>query len=207
MIRTFIALLGLLALNACSLLPTDTGVPSRSVTLGDGLVTATTPDGYCVDDIASQPTRDFAVLLPCAVLGIGQTRPDVVGFATIQVGPTDSGVIVDDVSALRDYLATDDGVRLLSRNSDESDIEILSSQAFDSQVMIYFADAGPPPLAGLQGDEWRAFTAVNGRLVTIGVRGLDVAPLTEGPGATLLKVVLAGVKAVVIPSEEPTPET
>ena len=77
-----------------------------------------------------------------------------------------------------------------------SDIDILSTQAFNGQVMVHFSDAGRPPVPGLQQDEWRAFTDVNGRLVTIAVRGLAAAPLRDGPGAGLLKLIVAGVQAV-----------
>ena len=196
------ALLGMLAISACM----PAGTATRSVSLGDGAVIATTPEGYCVDDVASKPARDFAILAPCATLGAEAAVPDVIGVATVQVGPADSGSIATDELSLRDYLITDDGARLLSQSGDAADVDILSSQAFNSQVMIHFKDAGPPPVSGLQGEEWRAFTNINGRLVTIGVRGLAIAPLTEGPGATLLKLVLAGVKAATTSAEDAPPD-
>jgi len=107
--------------------------------------------------------------------------------------PAASGSVDGAEGALRDYLITDDGAGLLSQTGNADDIEILSSQAFDGRVMIHFTDAGAPPVAGLQTEEWRAFTDVNGRLVTIAVRGLAAAPLQDGPGASLLKLILAGV--------------
>jgi hypothetical protein len=209
MIRVFAALIGVLGLNACTLLPSFSAQidePTRSVTLGEGQVIATSPDGYCVDDIASQPDRDFAILAPCATMGADAGTPAVIGFATVQVGPSESGSITEDELALRNYLITDAGAGLLSQTGDGDDVDVLSSQAFDSQVMIHFTDAGPPPMAGLQGEEWRAFTNINGRLVTIGVRGLAIAPLQEGPGATLLKLILAGVQAAVLDDEDVTPD-
>lgn len=202
MIRFFVTLCGVLAAAACT--PVETA--TRSVALGQGAVVATSPAGYCVDDQASQTARDFAIMAPCATLGAGEAMPDVIGIATVQVGPAESGDVAADEIALRDYLITDDGAQLLSQSGDAADVDILSSQAFDSQVMIHFADAGPPPLDGLQREEWRAFTNINGRLVTIGVRGLAAAPLTEGPGATLLKLMLAGVEAAASAAEDAEPE-
>lgn len=208
MIRIFVALIGTLAMTACFPidLPGTTPPTTRSVSLGDGQIIAETPIGYCVDQVSSQPAQDFAIVAPCATLGADSVAPDVVGFATVQVGPAESGSVAADELALRDYLITDDGARLLSQTGEAETVDILSSQAFDSQVMIHFADTAPPPLAGLQREEWRAFTTINGRLVTIGVRGLAAAPLSEGPGATLLKLILAGVQAVALETEDASPD-
>ena len=203
MIRVFVALIGVLTISACTPMIDP---PSRSVTLAQGEVIATSPAGYCVDDIGSHPERDFAILAPCATLGANSAAPNLIGFATVQVGPADSGRIAVDELALRDYLITKDGARLLSQTGDAEAVDILSAQAFNSRVMIHFTDAGPPPMAGLQNEEWRAFTNVNGRLVTIGVRGLAMAPLREGPGATLLKLVLAGIQATVTDEDPDTPD-
>ena len=189
--RTAVALIGVLVVAAC----TPIGAPARSIALGQGDVIATSPAGYCVDRVSSQPANDFAVLAPCATLGAESAVPRIVGVATVQVGPPESGTVVSDEIALRDFLITREGASLLSQSGNAAAITILSSQAFNSQVMIYFSDAGPPPLAGLQREEWRAFTNVSGRLVSIGVRGLAAAPLKDGPGATLLKRMVAGVTA------------
>lgn len=189
--RTAVALVGVLVITAC----TPFGTPARSVALGQGDVIATSPAGYCVDRVSSQPANDFAVLAPCATLGAQGAAPSIVGVATVQVGPPESGTVVSDEIALRDFLITPEGARLLSQSGNAAAINILSSQAFNSQVMIYFSDDGPPPVAGLQREEWRAFTNVSGRLVSIGVRGLAAAPLKDGPGATLLKMMVAGVTA------------
>ena len=199
MLRVMGALFGVLAVTAC----TPLGTPTRSVTLGQSDVVAATPAGYCIDGASSQISRDFAIVAPCATLDASLPGPDLVGFATIQVGPAGSGSIVADEVALRDYLITQDGARLLSQTGNAGDIDILSTQAFNSQVMIHFTDAGQPPLPGLQRQEWRAFKDVNGRLVTIGVRGLAAAPLQEGPGATLLKLMVAGVQPANTVSEDP----
>jgi len=163
--------------------------------LGSGDVIAASPDGYCVDMTTSRPQDDFALLAPCSTLGAAGETPDVIGVVTVQVGPVESGLIAEDEIALRDFLITDSGTELLSRTGNAKDIEVLSTQAFSNQVMVHFTDQGAPPLTGLQREEWRAFRNINGRLVTIAVRGLAAAPLQDGPGATLLKQILSGVQA------------
>ncbi len=177
-----------------------------SMALLEGGVVATSPEGYCVDDETSKPAQGFALLAPCATLGAIAPAPSVVGVATVQVGPPDSGAVAGAEATLRDYLITEGGAGLLSTTGNGQDIEILSTQAFDGRVMVHFSDAGAPPMAGLQGEEWRAFTDVNGRLVTIAVRGLAVAPLQDGPGAGLLKLILAGVQAAAETVVEAVPE-
>ncbi len=204
MIRATVALLGVLAITGCT---PATISPSRSVSLAQGEIVATSPVGYCIDDVASQPARDFVILAPCVTLGGGDAIPRVIGFATVQVGPADSGAILADELALRDYLISDAGTALLSQEGDAERVDVLSTQAFNGQVMIHFIDTGAPPSAGLQNEEWRAFTTIGGRLVTIGVRGLGAAPLADGPGATLLKRVLAGIKAVPIVEVAAPPAT
>ena len=190
MIRAIKALLGMLAVAAC----TPAVQATRSVSLEQGAVVATAPAGYCMDGRASSVANDFALIAPCVTLGLDMPAPEIVGLATIQVGPPESGLIAVDELALRDFLITDAGARLLTQANGPSAINVLSTQAFDDQVMIHFTDQGPPPVDGLQQEEWRAFANVNGRLVTIGVRGLAAAPLPDGPGATLLKQVLAGIE-------------
>jgi hypothetical protein len=205
MIRTFAWIAGAVAIAACAPV-----APAKSVVLSGGDVVATTPPGYCVDAQTSQPANGFAVLAPCATLGSADVPPAVVGVATVQVGPPDSGTVTGAEIALRDFLITDAGNALLSTAGDGEDITVLSTQAFDSRVMVHFTDEGAAPIAGLQSEEWRAFTDVNGRLVTIAVRGLAVAPLQDGPGAALLKLILAGLKAATNTiAQEPaaTPET
>lgn len=190
MIRAKSALLALSALSACMLT-----APDRAATFASGAIVLQAPAGYCVDTLASRPADDFAVLAPCATLGVDTPAPDIVGLVTVLAGGPGSGTIVNDEIALRDFLTTAEGRALLSQSDTANDIRILSTQAFDDQVMVHFTDQGEPPLEGLQNDEWRAFRNIGGRLVTVGVRGLAVAPLQDGPGAGLLKLVLGGLRA------------
>ena len=189
MIRAVVAAFGLSVLSACVMV-----APERSMSFAGGNVLLQAPAGYCVDTVISRPASDFAVLAPCATLGVDTPVPDVVGFVTVKAGEAGSGIIATDEIALRDFLITPQGRALLSTSGEAGNIRVLSTQAFDDQVMVHFSDAGAPPLAGLQQEEWRAFRNVGGHLVTIGVRGLAIAPLQDGPGAGLLKQVVAGVR-------------
>jgi len=188
MLRRLTAFLGCVVLSACMLT-----APERATTFADGAILLQAPAGYCVDTVTSRSASDFAVMAPCATLGLEAPAPQIVGLVTAQAGAPESGTIVTDEIALRDFLITDAGRALLSTTGAASEITVLSTQAFDDQVMVRFRDQGPPPLAGLQNEEWRGFVQVDGRLVTISVRGLAAAPLQDGPGAALLKQVIAGL--------------
>ncbi len=199
MIRTLLGVACAGAIGACTPI-----APVQTIAFAQSEVVATTPPGYCVDGQSSQPGNGFAVLAPCRTLGADVAAPSVIGVATVQVGEADSGSILDEETALRDFLITDAGNALLSSEGESEDVTVLSTQAFNNQVMVHFVDAGLPALSGLQDEEWRAFTQANGRLVTIAVRGLAQAPLEDGPGAGLLKLVVAGVKAAVSSVETET---
>lgn len=182
------ALLALLATTAC--MP---GPPVRSMVLVGGDITATTPVGYCIDPTASRPVDGFAVIAPCATLGSDDASPAVLGVATVQVGPTDSRAVAGAEPALRDLLVSDAGAALLSARGSSDTITVLGSRVDDNIVKVHFTDTAAPPMSGLQAEEWRAFLDMKGRLVTVAVRGLAKAPLTDGTGAWMLDLMIKGL--------------
>lgn len=90
-------------------------------------------------------------------------------------------------------LDTDAGAVLLSPEGDGDNITIIETETDENTVTVHFSDDGTPPIAGLAGEEWRAFTDINGRLVTVAVRGLASAPLPDGTGSWLLNLVVTGL--------------
>ena len=173
-----------------------------------GDITVTTPAGYCLDGAASRPRAGFAVIAPCSTLGTGDAAPAVFGLATVQVGPEDSRSVAGAEAAWRDLLISDSGAALLSAVGRSDTVTVLGSQVQANAVKVHFADTAPPPMAGLQADEWRAFLDLNGRLVTVAVRGLARSPLQDGTGAWLLDTIVNGVRAVAqeVPGGEPIPQ-
>lgn len=178
----------LLALGGCLSNP-----PVQSMALLGGEITVTPPRGYCLDAATSRSGDGFAVMAPCATLGGESAVPSVLGVATVQVGAPGSGAVSGAESNLRDLLVSSEGAALLSTKGSAADIKVLGSQVQNNVVKIHFTDTAPPPLAGLQAEEWRAFTDMNGRLVTVAVRGLENAPLSDGGGAWLLDRMIAGL--------------
>ena len=197
MFRRALALIGITALAACD----PAGVAQPVAMLNGDLVVAP-PAGYCSDPLSSRLRAGFAVFAPCVTLGTEAPLPAVLGVATVQAGAAESAMVTGDETDLRDFLISPQGAGLLGKGGSGSTISVVSSQAFDGRVVVHFRDSGPPPMDGLGQDEWRAFTDVNGRLVTVSVRGLDDAPLTAGRGAALLDLMLQGLGRAV-----PAPES
>ena len=196
--RTGCSVLMLLALSACM-----SGPPVRSVALAGGAVVAQAPDGYCVDPTASRPGDGFAIMAPCATLGHAEAPPPLVGVATVQVGDANSRAVTGAEQDWRRMLESDSGAALLSKNGQGDTVTVLGAQAQPNNVKVYFADTAPRPMPNVQAQEWRAFLDLNGRLVTVGVRGLASAPLTDGTGGWLLDMMVKGLVDMAAP---PGPE-
>lgn len=158
-----------------------------------GAFTAAGPDGYCVDTNASNANAGFALMAPCAVMGVAGQAPRVQAIATLQVGGAGSAIVSHDPAAFVAYLDGPDGANVLSRIGDPATIRSRSVSRDGDQVMVYLIDQAPALTDGMQEAEWRAFVDVAGRLVTIAVRGLEVAPLSEAAGSALLRQAVNAV--------------
>jgi hypothetical protein len=196
MIRRALALIGIAALAACN----PVGV-AQPVALMNGDVVVTPPRGYCADPLSSRLRDGFAVFAPCVTLGTEAPVPSTLGVATVQAGDANSAVVAGTETSLRDFLISPQGAGLLSKGGSGDTISIVSSQALEGRVVVHFRDTGEPPMDGLGPDEWRAFTDVQGRLVTVSVRGLDDAPLSASRGAALLDQVMRGLSADTVVAE------
>lgn len=189
MFRRAIALVGIAALAAC-----DPVAVAQPVALLTGDLVVTPPAGYCADPVSSRLRAGFAVFAPCVTLGTDAPVPSIIGVAIVQAGDTGSAMVTSGETGLRDFLTSPQGAGLLSKGSSAT-ITVISSQTSGGRVTVHFRDTGAPPMDGLGPDEWRAFTDIGGRLVTVSVRGLDDAPLSAARGNALLDQVLRGLSA------------
>ena len=189
MFRRAIALVGIAALAACD----PVGV-AQPVALLTGDLVVTPPAGYCADPVSSRLRAGFAVFAPCVTLGTDAPVPSIIGVAIVQAGDTGSAMVTSVETGLRDFLTSPQGAGLLSKGSGAT-ISVISSQTSGGRVIVHFRDTAAPPMDGLGPDEWRAFTDIGGRLVTVSVRGLDDAPLSAAHGDALLDQVLRGLSA------------
>ncbi|SFR59938.1 hypothetical protein SAMN04488005_3159 [Yoonia tamlensis] len=192
MLRQVACLVGVLAIAACTPVTTQ-----DSMVFTDSNIIAQAPTGYCVDGAASNPETGFAVLALCATLQGGGAIPSTAAVATIQIGAANSGMVAGGETALRDFLESDAGAALLSGSGDSSTISVVDAQSSRGRVTVNFSDSAPHSMPGLQSHEWRAFKDINGRLVTVALRGLATAPLDESTGIWLLNAITTGISPVV----------
>lgn len=176
-------------------LPGGVSDPLPAVVMFSGDIIAVGPTGYCVDPDSSRIKRGFAILAPCATLGVAGAPAVTRAIATLQAGPEGSAIVGADTAAFAAYLQGPDGPLVLSRSGDPDTVSVSEVRRFDSHVAVYLRDKAPAHIEGVQEAEWRAFFDVAGRLITVSVRGLDVAPLSNAAGATLLEQAVRAILA------------
>lgn len=181
--RTVLSLGLMAALGACVALGTG-GVQSLAV--AGGAVTVQGPEGYCVDTRVSRPSRGFAALASCALISDIAVVPGIEGLITVQVGSAGSAIVEGAEQDLARILRSETGAALLASDGAPSSVVMDRVETSAGLVIVHFTDRAPPAIDGLEQLEWRAFLDINGRLVTIGVRGFQRAPLTPAEGLRLL---------------------
>lgn len=169
--------------------------PVKQAALLGGAVGVAGPDGYCVDVADSRLSRGFAILAPCATLGLsGATMVPRAAVITVQAGRAGTAAIAGSEPAFAGLLDTDAGAALLSRSGDASTVGVIATGSSDNQVTVAFDDKEGTPLPGTQSREWRAFMDINGRLVTISARGLEASPFGTETGQQFLETVVVAMK-------------
>ena len=171
--------------------PDATNEGIRTLSLLGGDVRARGPEGYCVDQGASNARRGFAVLAGCALLSEGAAvMPTLDGLITIQFGDEDTASVAGKETAFAQFLETESGRALLASNGDLDNVSEVSTVTGDTGVMARFEDTSGPVFAGTSGPQWRGFLDINGRLTTISVLSFDREALSRGEGERLLTVAM-----------------
>ena len=189
-------------LAACEPIPYLTGPPTNTVRLA-GAVTLTGPSGYCVDPVVTKPRKGFALLAACAAMTADETDiyPDNIALVTVQVGAADSAAVAGQEDAFGAFMETPQGAALLSASAIGGPVLVRLTQTDTNIVAVYTEDVDAPGISGTQKQAWRLFTDVRGRLVTVSVRGLTEAPLTQSASRALLDAVVGAMhQANVMPS-------
>ncbi|MBS1302112.1 dihydroxy-acid dehydratase [Loktanella sp. SALINAS62] len=176
-----------LLLSACEVTGPIGGPGAQATRLAGGIVVAA-PDGYCLDPQVSRPARGFAFLVACGLLdpGVQTPFPDTLAMITVQAGDAGSAIVAGSEPAFRAFLETDQGATLLGVSDIGGPIEVVTTNASDNAVSVYTLDTAPPDIIGTQPESWRLFTDVRGRVVTVTVRGMIDAPLSQFQSRDLL---------------------
>lgn len=183
-------------LAACEPMLNPSGPPPASVRLANA-VNVQGPQGYCVDPVVTKPREGFALLAACAAMTADDSDayPAAIALITVQVGAVDSAVVQGQEDAFSAFMDTPQGAALLSASAIGGPVAVRLTQTDPNAVAVYTEDAGPPGISGTQPQAWRMFTDINGRLVTISVRGLSDVALSQSRSRALLDATLAVLRA------------
>lgn len=176
--------------------------PVATLALQGGAVIAAGPRGYCADTQASKPTAGFAIFASCATFDPEAANAGPVGIATVQVGADGSAAVTDHEADYAAFLEAEGGAAVLSRSGDAATVDVQSTKEESGAVSVRFTDSSPSDVAGEQALQWRAFVDVNGRLVTISVRGLKDAPLARATGSELLRQAIRALRTANVPQDD-----
>lgn len=189
--RLAIALAGLVALSGCQLsLPSPGDTPTREVReigLRGGRVTVAAPEGYCVDTASSNRSQGFALIVPCDRLMKRAGRSDD-AILTAQVGRPGSATVSGAEIDLARLLTEPSGRSILARSGDASRVRNVDASSAPGVVTVWFTDMSDP--LG-HGATHRAFFDIDGRLVTLSVRGLIADGLSQSRSDALLDKLMA----------------
>lgn len=181
--------------------PNDvTGQGIRTLSLLGGDVRARGPNGYCVDQGASNARSGFVVLAGCALMADDVAiMPSLDGLITIQFGDENTASVTGNEAGFATFLNTQTGRSLLSRNGDDTSVSEVSTITDETAVLVRFDDASGPIVRGTSGSQWRGFLDIKGRLATVSVLSFNRAPLSASESERLLVVAMAELAEVNAP--------
>lgn len=181
--------------------PSDaTGEGIRTLALLDGSVRVRGPEGYCIDQSASDARRGFGVMVGCALLSDDAAiMPTLDGLILVQFGAEDTASVTDNEDAFARFLASQSGRAVLAANGDAASVLEVATVVDRSAVLARFEDTTGPAFEGTSGAQWRGFLDVGTRLATVSVLSFDRNPLTRAEGERLLVVALAELAEVNAP--------
>lgn len=181
------------ALAGCAtLLPPQN--PDTDARLLRGAVTVPAPNGFCVDEEASNPSEGFAIMAPCSAVSGAGSAPSNAAIITIQAGVAGTAAVSGAEDALVALLESREGASLLATSDTAGGVVVSSTAQGENDVRVAFEELDAASIAGTTGTVRRAFFDVGIHLVTISVRSLKVAPLSGRAGRSLLIDLVTATK-------------
>lgn len=172
----------------------------RTLSLLDGEARVRGPEGYCVDQRASNARRGFAVLAGCALMSdTAAVMPTLDGLITVQFGAPQTASVTGNERAFAAFLESDAGRSVLAVDGQTQSIAQVATIADRSGVLARFEDVSGPGFEGTKGPQWRGFLDIGGRLVTVSVLSFERNTLSRSEGERLLVVTMAELAEVNAP--------
>lgn len=180
-VALLLAKLGLtgLALAACQVAGGARQAPVLGGTIAMGL-----PAGYCIDRSTSREAENSAVIIMGRCNSAASAVPAIV---TAAIGrPGSAGVMTASPAALAAFFATPEGRATLSRDGKARDVRLITALTSGDALVLHLDDRK-------QGEYWRAFVGVRGRLVSISASGTPGIPLAPEAGRQVLDAFVAAL--------------
>lgn len=168
------------------------GGGTRAVAVAGGAVTATGPQGYCIDRSA---TRDgasgaFVLLASCASLTGSRAagQPQRPAILTVSVGaPAAAGTdIAAALPGMAGFFQSPPGRAALSRTGQAASVTVERVSSAGGVLYIRLTDRALSEGQAVEPGYWRALTGIRGRIVTLAV----LSPLRQPLGAAEQRAVL-----------------
>lgn len=171
-----IALVGLTACQSLDLTP-----QSRKVSILGGDVTIAAANGYCIDAKASRTGNDAAVVLMGRCSAASNLAVALV-TASIGVAGSDAALSIGPV-ALTSFFQSEAGLAMLASSGKPEDVTLKTAQIKGETLFLLIDDQAT-------GTYWRAFSSLQGRLLTLTATGVDQVILDPDDGRALLSQTL-----------------
>ncbi|SLN30046.1 hypothetical protein [Pseudooctadecabacter jejudonensis] len=184
--------------------PDATNEGIRTLAVLDGAVRVRGPDGYCIDQGASDASRGFAIMAGCALVSdeaVVIPNPD--GLIMVQFGAEGTASVTGNEDAFAAFLRSESGRGVLSSAGDLAQVPQVATVTDRAGVLARFEDTAGPAFEGTSGPQWRGFLDVGSRLTTVSVLSFDRNPLSASAGERLLVVAMAQLAEV---NAQPQPD-
>ncbi len=190
--RALGATAAVLVLGACD--PSALGGASdrTTVMVAGRSIAVAAPAGFCVDRASTNTGTSgaFVLVSDCALLGGPVAEGDggpVGAVLTASISSADGTDGAQSLAGIEGMSATREGRAILGRSGRGDQVRILATRSRNDVLYLLIEDRGPPPVAGVEPQFWRAFLLVEGHMTVLSVLGFEGAGVGPTEGLALIQ--------------------
>jgi hypothetical protein len=193
------ASLALLALTLAACVATGPA-GTRAVAVSGGAVTVAGPQGYCIDRAATREGASGAFVLfgSCAALtgsrAAGQPARPAVLTASVGRPAVEGADLVASLPAMAAFFRSTPGRAALSGSGDAGTVQVEKVSQSGDVLYIRLSDSAAAAGQSVEPGQWRALTAIRGRIVTLAVLSPRRAPLSSAEQRAVLDQFVARMR-------------
>ncbi|WP_415184907.1 hypothetical protein [Phaeovulum sp.] len=186
---------GLCAVLAGCVTTTMGQAAPRSVRVADGSLVLTAPNGFCVDQKASQGDGSFVLFGNCAALSANPSlrQPGQPVVLTAAVSAPAPVPVAKALPQMKEFFQSEAGRAALSRSGKAASVTVLGMRTEDDLLLVHLRDTAAASGPRVAAEYWRAFTGIEGRILSLSVLPLRDRPVSD---ANQRALILAFVRAI-----------